>query len=168
MYRVAGRGDAGNRGALRRMTLGAYPLIDLKAARDKAHRAPMLLVAVVVLACCLRPGVPGVSGNIRVRSLVGRFLEHSRVYWFQNGDQPEIYCSSADWLERNLLRRVETCFPILDAEIAKRVYDEEIENYLADNQQAWSLNAEGRYARIEVGDAMPHSAQQSLLARLCG
>jgi polyphosphate kinase len=63
---------------------------------------------------------------------------------------------------------VETCFPILDAEIAKRVYDEEIENYLADNQNAWSLDAEGRYVRVVPGDAMPHSAQQSLLARLCG
>ncbi len=118
--------------------------------------------------CALRPGVPGVSEHIRVRSLVGRFLEHSRVYWFQNDQDPEIYCSSADWLERNLLRRVETCFPILDVEIARRVYDEEIENYLADNQQAWSLDADGRYARVEAGDAMPHSAQQSLLARLCG
>ena len=103
-----------------------------------------------------------------MRSLVGRFLEHSRVYWFQNGDEPEIFCSSADWLERNLLRRVETCFPILDAELARRAYDEEIENYLADNQQAWALDAEGRYLRIQPGEAMPHAAQQSLLARLCG
>ena len=134
----------------------------------EASQAGVAIDLIVRGTCALRPGVPGVSDNIRVRSLVGRFLEHSRVYWFQNGAHPEIYCSSADWLERNLLRRVETCFPILDAEIAKRVYDEEIENYLADNQQAWSLNAEGRYARIEMGDSMPHSAQQSLLARLCG
>lgn len=134
----------------------------------EASQAGVAIDLIVRGTCALRPGVPGVSEKIRVRSLVGRFLEHSRVYWFQNDDDPEIYCSSADWLERNLLRRVETCFPILDAEIAKRVYDEEIENYLADNQNAWSLDAEGRYVRVVPGDAMPHSAQQSLLARLCG
>ncbi|HRG15302.1 MAG TPA: RNA degradosome polyphosphate kinase, partial [Pseudomonadota bacterium] len=134
----------------------------------EASQAGVKIDLIVRGTCALRPGIPGISDNIRVRSLVGRFLEHSRVYWFQNDKEPEIFCSSADWLERNLLRRVETCFPILDAEIAKRVYDEEIDNYLADNQQAWSLDAEGRYTRVGVGDAMPHSAQQSLLARLCG
>ncbi|HWT15449.1 MAG TPA: polyphosphate kinase 1 [Patescibacteria group bacterium] len=134
----------------------------------EASQAGVRIDLIVRGTCALRPGVPGVSENIRVRSLVGRFLEHSRVYWFQNDDQPEIYCSSADWLERNLLRRVETCFPILDVDLAKRVYDEEIENYLADNQQAWSLDADGHYTRVEPGDAMPHSAQNSLLARLCG
>ena len=63
-----------------------------------------------------------------MRSLVGRFLEHSRVYWFQNGDAPETWCSSADWMERNLLRRIETCFPILDPALAERVYAEELAN----------------------------------------
>ena len=134
----------------------------------EASRAGVKIDLIVRGTCALRPGIAGVSDRIQVRSLVGRFLEHSRVYWFQNGDEPEIFCSSADWLERNLLRRVETCFPILDAELARRAYDEEIENYLADNQQAWSLDAEGRYLRIQPGEAMPHSAQQSLLARLCG
>jgi polyphosphate kinase len=118
-------------------------------------------------ACTLRPGVPGVSDNIRVRSIVGRFLEHSRVYWFANGGNAEIYCASADWMERNLLRRIEVCFPILDVELAQRVYAEALENYLADNTQAWLLHADGHYERAVPGEDMPHSAQQSLLAKIC-
>jgi len=120
-------------------------------------------------ACTLRPGVPGVSDNIRVRSIVGRFLEHSRVYWFANAGDPELYCASADWLERNLLRRVETCFPVVDPELAARVKHEALDNYLADNVSAWELQADGQYVRVTPGDdAMPHSAQTSLLAKLCG
>ena len=118
-------------------------------------------------ACTLRPGIPGVSENIRVRSIVGRFLEHSRVYWFQNDETPEIYCSSADWLDRNLLRRVETCFPILDPKLAKRVYKESLQNYLADNVQAWQLQSDGTYLRIQPGSDTPHCAQLTLLEKLC-
>ena len=116
-------------------------------------------------ACCLRPGVPGLSENIRVRSVVGRFLEHSRVYWFGHDGKPEIFCSSADWMERNLLRRVETCFPILDPDLAARVFDEELSNYLQDNQQAWELHADGSYSRVLPGEDPPYSAQAALLAR---
>ncbi len=117
-------------------------------------------------ACGLRPGLPGVSENIRVRSIVGRFLEHSRVYWFGNDGQPELFCASADWMERNLLRRIETCFPILDPQLAERVYDEALANYLVDNTQAWALNADGGYSRLTPGEDMPHSAQLALLAKL--
>jgi polyphosphate kinase len=118
-------------------------------------------------ACTLRPGIPGVSENIRVRSIVGRFLEHSRVYWFQNDDAPEIYCSSADWLDRNLLRRVETCFPILDRKLARRVFEESLQNYLADNTQAWQLQSDGSYVRVQAGTDKPHSAQLTLLKKIC-
>ncbi|GMV28683.1 MAG: polyphosphate kinase [Rhodanobacteraceae bacterium] len=118
-------------------------------------------------ACALRPGIAGVSDNIRVRSVIGRFLEHSRVYWFSNDGAPEIYCASADWMERNLLRRIETCFPIVDPALAQRVYDEALANFLADNTQAWLLQADGNYVRTEPGEDMPHSAQLALLARLC-
>lgn len=133
-----------------------------------ASQAGVEIDLIVRGACALRPGVKGLSERIRVRSVVGRFLEHSRVYWFQNDDQPQIYCSSADWMERNLLRRVETCFPILDPKLAQRVFDEELANYLADNTQSWLLQPDGRYQKVVVeGDEMPHSAQQSLLAKLC-
>src|SRR5688572_8180105 len=119
-------------------------------------------------ACTLRPGVPGVSDNIRVRSIVGRFLEHHRVYWFANDGVPDLFCSSADWLERNLLRRIETGFPVLDPDLAARVYDEALLNYLADNCNAWELGADGHYRKVPpTDDHMPHSAQATLLAKLC-
>lgn len=133
-----------------------------------ASRAGVQIDLIVRGACSLRPGVVGFSENIRVRSVVGRFLEHSRVYWFQNDDAPQLYCSSADWMERNLLRRVETCFPILDPKLARRVFEEELENYLVDNTQAWLLKSDGHYERATPGpDEMPYSAQQALLAKLC-
>jgi len=120
-------------------------------------------------ACTLRPGMPGISDNIRVRSIVGRFLEHSRVWWFGNDGAPEMYCSSADWLERNLLRRVEIGFPIIDPELAVRVREESLDNYLADNVNAWELQADGRYLRVEPQqDAALFSAQSALLQKLCG
>ncbi|MEO7430663.1 MAG: polyphosphate kinase 1 [Dokdonella sp.] len=131
----------------------------------RASQAGVQVDLIVRAACTLRPGIPGVSDNIRVRSIVGRFLEHSRVYWFQNDDTPEIYCSSADWMERNLLRRIETCFPIRDPELARRVYDESLANYLADNTHAWQLDAGGSYTRLTPGEDAPHSAQQALLAK---
>ena len=135
----------------------------------EASQAGAKIELIVRGACCLRPGVPGVSENITVRSVVGRFLEHSRVYWFGNGGKPEIFCSSADWMERNLLRRVETCFPILDPRLAERVFDEELANYLADNQQAWELREDGSYVRVAPPEGeMPYSAQGALLAKLCG
>ncbi|TAL93281.1 MAG: polyphosphate kinase 1 [Rhodanobacter sp.] len=116
-------------------------------------------------ACILRPGLPGVSEHIRVRSILGRFLEHSRVYWFANAGDAELYCSSADWMERNLLRRVEACFPVLDSHLAKRIFHETLQNYLDDNVQAWLLDASGQYQRATPSDAPAHSAQQWLLDR---
>jgi polyphosphate kinase len=142
---------------------------DVIRALYDASQAGVRIELIVRGACCLRPGVPGMSENITVRSVVGRFLEHSRVYWFHNNNSPEIFCSSADWMERNLLRRVETSFPILDPLLAERVFKEELANYLADNQQAWRLHADGRYERIvPADDEMPYSAQGALLTKLCG
>lgn len=132
-----------------------------------ASQAGVQIDLIVRGACTLRPGVEGVSDNIRVRSIVGRFLEHSRVYWFGNNGAPELYCASADWLERNLLRRVETCFPILDSDLARRIYREVLQNYLDDNLNAWELQADGRYRKCTPQPGKPpHSAQQALLEAL--
>jgi polyphosphate kinase len=132
----------------------------------QASQAGVQIDLVVRGICALRPGVPGISENIRVRSIVGRLLEHSRVFYFSNDGNEELYCSSADWMDRNLLRRVEVAFPILDTELRSRVFREELENYLVDNTQAWSLNADGSYTRLQPGDSAAHSAQGALLSQL--
>ncbi len=134
----------------------------------RASAAGVEIDLIVRGACTLRPGLPGISERIRVRSIVGRFLEHSRVYWFANDGAPELFCSSADWMERNLMQRIEVCFPILDATLAQRVYDETLANYLGDNAQAWILQPDGRYERAARGDGPAHSAQRTLLAKLTG
>jgi polyphosphate kinase len=117
--------------------------------------------------CCLRPGIAGVSENIEVRSIVGRFLEHTRVFYFENEGNCELYCSSADWMDRNLFRRVETCFPIEDKALRDRIMTE-LDLYLADNTQAWILQSDGSYMREVPGDKPPVSAQLELLAEITG
>ncbi|HVO46177.1 MAG TPA: polyphosphate kinase 1 [Steroidobacteraceae bacterium] len=114
--------------------------------------------------CALRPGVPGVSENITVRSIVGRFLEHSRVFCFENGGSPEMYCASADWMERNFFRRVEIAFPIQrDAHRARILND--LDLCLRDNTQAWQLQSDGTYRRVARGEQeRAISAQSELLA----
>ncbi len=115
--------------------------------------------------CAVRPGVPGVSERIRVRSIIGRFLEHTRVFYFHNDGAPEVYCGSADWAERNFFRRVEVAFPVSDATLRQRVIDE-LALYLGDTAQAWELQTDGSYRRLEAGDTPPVSAQQALMERL--
>lgn len=135
----------------------------------KASQAGVQIDLIVRGMCCLRPGVPGVSENIRVRSVLGRFLEHSRVYYFGNGGggNEEIYCGSADWMHRNMLRRVEVVFPVRDEALAARVYREGLQLHLEDNTFAWELNADGTYTRIvpEEG-AKPITSQKILLKEL--
>ena len=103
------------------------------------------------------------SENIRVRSIVGRFLEHSRVFWFANGGQAEIFCSSADWMERNFFRRVEIAFPIRREKYKRRIL-EDLEIYLKDDMQAWELDSAGHYLRRASGKDGGVCAQTSLLA----
>ncbi|MDN3518615.1 polyphosphate kinase 1 [Aquisalimonas lutea] len=116
--------------------------------------------------CCLRPGVPGVSDRIRVRSVVGRFLEHTRVFYFANGGDPVLMASSADCMERNFFRRVETAFPIERPELREQVL-RDLDYYLRDNTQAWLLQPDGTYVRARPeGDEPPFSSQQELLRTL--
>ncbi|WP_420992062.1 polyphosphate kinase 1 [Cupriavidus sp. 30B13] len=98
-------------------------------------------------ACALRPGVPGLSENIRVRSVLGRFLEHERIFYFYNDKAEDVRLSSADWMERDFFRRIEICFPILDKALKKRVIEEGLKRYLKDNRDTWELDAEGNYRR---------------------
>jgi polyphosphate kinase len=115
--------------------------------------------------CCLRPGVPGISENIRVRSLTGRFLEHARVFLFGNGGTTEVYLSSADWMERNFFSRVEICFPVTRAAPRRRLAAD-LDLELRDNQQAWEMQADGSWQRVAAGDAPPVSAQEMRLAAM--
>jgi polyphosphate kinase len=131
----------------------------------QASMAGVKVELIVRGICALRPGLVGVSENITVRSIVGRFLEHSRVYHFHNDGQPEVFCSSADWMERNFFRRIEACFPILNESYRERIIAD-LELYLADNTQAWQLQSDGTYSRISDHSSPRVCAQIELLNRL--
>ncbi len=130
----------------------------------EASQAGVQIDLIIRSICCLRPGLPGLSENIRVRSIVGRFLEHTRVYYFSNDGDARIYCSSADWMDRNLFNRVEACFPVEDPALKKRIYQQGLLNYLKDNQQAWLLQGDGTWVRAQVAEGeQAHNAQRVLL-----
>ncbi|MEK7697763.1 MAG: polyphosphate kinase 1, partial [Pseudomonadota bacterium] len=131
-----------------------------------ASQAGVQIDLIVRGICCLRPGVPGVSDNIRVRSVIGRFLEHTRVFWFRNDDTEEVWLASADWMERNFFRRVEVAFPIEDPGLRTRVVQEALEFYLADNTQTWTRAGDGTYTRLKPDGQLAYSAQSALLQKL--
>jgi polyphosphate kinase len=133
----------------------------------KASQAGVQIDLVVRGTCCLRPGIPGISQNIRVRSILGRFLEHSRIFFFHAAGEELVYLASADWMERNLHRRVETAFPILDKKLKERVLKEGLRLYLDDNQ-AFELQADGAYKRLDPGRAKRKPAQGVLLEMFTG
>ena len=137
---------------------------DIIRALYTASMAGVEIDLIVRGVCALRPGIPGVSENIRVRSIVGRFLEHSRVFYFHNNGAQDIYLASADWMYRNFFRRIETCFPVLDAKLRKRVIKEGLQPYLKDNLQAWEMQEDGHYRKKRPGRAKPFSAQEFLLS----
>lgn len=132
----------------------------------EASQAGVQIDLIVRSICCLRPQIAGLSENIRVRSIIGRFLEHTRVYYFENAGKTKIYCSSADWMDRNLFNRVEACFPIEDESLKKRIYEYGLMNYLKDNQKAWILQGNGQWLPYHPVEGEPvHSAQQTLLQK---
>ena len=134
----------------------------------EASQAGVQVDLMVRGVCALRPGVPGLSDNIRVRSIIGRFLEHHRVFYFHDDGRETVYLSSADWMERNFYRRIELAFPVLDPKLKKRVITEGLKFYLADNQQCWEMNGDGVYQRRRNPRAKPHSAQGELMLTLGG
>ena len=110
--------------------------------------------------CCLRPGVKGVSENIRVQAVIDHYLEHARIFYFENAGDYEVYCSSADWMPRNFRRRVEIMFPILDEKIKKRIFEEILQVMAEDNVKTWCLSPDGRYKRVPQKKSRPVRSQR--------
>ena len=132
-----------------------------------ASQAGVKIQLIVRGVCALRPGVAGLSDHIEVRSVIGRFLEHTRIFYFLNDRQENVFIASADWMGRNFFRRIETCTPVLDPKLKRRVIKEGLRLYLADNVNAWMMQPDGSY-RHRNTRAKPHAAQDDLLLELAG
>ncbi|GEC94161.1 polyphosphate kinase [Zoogloea ramigera] len=133
----------------------------------EASQAGVEIDVIARSVCALKPGVPGLSDNIRVRSIVGRFLEHHRIFYFQADGADKLYLSSADWMERNFFKRIEVAFPILDPKVKRRVMKEGLRPYLGDNCQAWELDSDNHYRRKNPRSTR-RAAQEILLKELTG
>jgi polyphosphate kinase len=129
----------------------------------EASQAGVKIDLIVRGVCALRPGVKGLSENIKVRSVIGRFLEHTRIFYFRNDLKHNVYLASADWMDRNFFRRIEVCFPVLDKKLKKRVLDEGLKIYLQDNSQAWDMDSAGHYRCKHPRRAKKKCAQCELL-----
>ncbi|WP_205169528.1 polyphosphate kinase 1, partial [Burkholderia sp. LMG 13014] len=136
------------------------------AALYEASQAGVKVDLIVRGVCALKPGVPGLSDNITVRSIVGRFLEHHRIYYFHANGAEDVYLSSADWMDRNLFRRVEVAFPVRDRKLKRRVIAEGLSVCLGDNQSAWLMHSDGHYRRRRAGKTI-RNAQLGLLGKFC-
>jgi len=139
---------------------------EIITALYEASQAGVKIDLIVRGVCALRPGVTGLSENIRVISVIGRFLEHTRIFYFRNEQADDVYLSSADWMDRNFFRRIEACFPLLDAKLKKRVIDEGLKSYLKDNVQAWEMDCNGFWHRKTPGRGAATCAQNLLLQEL--
>jgi polyphosphate kinase len=131
----------------------------------RASREGVKIQLLVRGICCLRPGVPGVSDNIEVTSVVGRFLEHSRIYYFHNGGEDEVYIGSADLMPRNIDHRVEVLVPILDRGLVRTLREDVLAVYLADNVKARHMQASGAYSRKKAGEGRPKVNSQEYLLK---
>ena len=144
-------------------------LVDAEIVRAlyQASQAGVKIDLIVRGICCLRPGVKDVSENIQVRSIIGRFLEHNRVFYFYNDGKESLFCSSADWMPRNFYHRIEICFPIEGKRPRKQIIKFGLLNYLSDNSQSWILNSDGSYQRLKPGIQKIRSVQNALLQHYC-
>ena len=134
-----------------------------------ASQAGVKIELILRSMCCLRPQVKGLSENITVRSIIGRFLEHTRIYYFYNNGDERLYCGSADWMDRNLFHRVEVAFPIENKKLFKQIYQDGLLNYLQDNTQAWALDGTGVWQQLQpAAGEVPHVAQEHLLKVING
>lgn len=171
MAMITAMGRAAQQGGRARIVAKMNALTDeaLIAALVRAGQQGVQIDLIVRGACMLPAQVPGVTDNIRVRSVIGRFLEHSRVFYFSGGGEEQLYLSSADWMNRNMLRRIELAWPVNDPVLRQRVIDECLVPYLHDNVDAWDLQADGRYHRAEaLAGQVAHSAQAALMVRYGG
>jgi polyphosphate kinase len=161
---IAAEAAAAERGEEARIVAKINSLADpgLIQALYQASQAGVQIDLIVRGICRLRPGVPRISDNIRVRSIVGRFLEHPRVYFFHAGGERLLFGSSADWMERNLHNRVESCFPITAEAHRKRIWNEVLECGLADNCTAWELQADGSYRQLEPAEGEARRSAQAV------
>ena len=160
--------EAVRQGSQARIIVKVNSLIEpqIIQALYRASIAGVQIDLIVRGVCALRPSIEGISANIRVYSIIGRFLEHPRVYYFENRGEPEVFGSSADWMGRNFFRRVEVAFPFLIKEIRDRVISD-LHSYLADNTQSWILQQDGTYQRRLAGEGeAPFAAQQALMESL--
>ena len=165
LAKIARETDHARAGRPARIIAKMNALVDPQSieALYRASCAGVKIDLIVRGVCALRPGLPGVSENIKVRSIVGRFLEHSRVFCYENGGAPEMFCASADWMERNFFRRVEVAFPIRHPAQEERIR-RDLDICLRDNTQAWELRSDGSYERVQRGEAKAVNAQAELLA----
>jgi polyphosphate kinase len=154
-------------GLTARIVVKVNSLVDRESieALYRASQAGVKIDLIVRGICCLRPGVKGVSENITVRSIVDRFLEHSRIYYFENAGQPEVFLGSADWMPRNFYRRIELGFPVLDGNLRERITSEILAVTLADNTRARLLSPDGNYRLAAAGKSQPaHRSQTEFIA----
>ena len=139
---------------------------EIIAALYEASQAGVKIDLIVRGVCALRPGIAGISDNIRVVSVLGRFLEHTRVFFFHNGGAKDVYLSSADWMDRNFFRRIEICFPVLDSRLKQRVLREGLEPFLGRAVEAWDMDANGHYLRRKGSRGKRVRPQTQLLEKL--
>jgi polyphosphate kinase len=171
LEKVARETENAKRGLPARIILKINSLAEREVieALYRASQAGVEVDLIVRGICCLRPGVAGVSENIRVRSIVDRFLEHSRVYYFENACRPEVFVASADWMQRNFLRRIEIAFPVEDGVLRERIIRQILGTPLADNVKARLLQADGRYRKASPRKGeKPHRSQAEFVAMATG